>query len=421
MAKATFVGFDAASWRVNAAAIERELSDAIKTIGLVVAEVDEATLNVASVIEESNSYVSGFLNTGTYFEITGRNFLTAPNLLTARFTGAGDTLYIEGNFPYKADRGTVKKVELSDGSFSYSAIGDLQYVFGNSFAASISGTLRSLTFSSPEINLVLRGSLELRSDKIISGSFSYIEIRYGSVDFSATGAIDYSDSLQISLLNSASASIAVPIDPPVATVSLYRVLNAGNGDEVFQGLADRIDIVKVPSEYSNFSIQRLANTVVLVDNIGSNGIDTLVGIERIQFADKAIALDNAAVGGQAYRVYKAAFNREPDAGGLGYWIAQMDSGMNMVEVAARFIDSNEFRAMYGTSPTDEQYLTKVYQNVLGRDPEPTGYNWWLNEIRTNPEKTRAKVLADFSESAENKAGTAQLVGQGIVYEPWVGS
>jgi len=142
-------------------------------------------------------------------------------------------------------------------------------------------------------------------------------------------------------------------------------------------------------------------------------------VERVSFNDGSIARDVDGNAGQAYRVYKAAFNREPDQGGLGYWIAQMDSGMNMVEVAARFIDSSEFRAMYGTSPTDEQYLTKVYQNVLGRDPEPDGYNWWLNEIRTNPDKTRAKVLADFSESLENKAGTAQLVGQGIIYEPWV--
>jgi len=158
----------------------------------------------------------------------------------------------------------------------------------------------------------------------------------------------------------------------------------------------------------------------ITDLRGLSGTDLLINVERIKYYDQTVALDTEAVGGQAFRVYKAAFNREPDQGGLGFWIAQMDSGMNMVEVAARFIDSNEFRAMYGTSPTDEQYLTKVYQNVLGRNPEPTGYNWWLNEIRTNPEKTRAKVLADFSESAENKVGTAQLVGQGIVYEPWVG-
>jgi hypothetical protein len=50
----------------------------------------------------------------------------------------------------------------------------------------------------------------------------------------------------------------------------------------------------------------------------------------------------------------------------------------------------------------------------------TGYNWWLNELNTNPSKTKAKVLADFAESGENQAGVASLVGNGIAYEPWVG-
>jgi hypothetical protein len=34
--------------------------------------------------------------------------------------------------------------------------------------------------------------------------------------------------------------------------------------------------------------------------------------------------------------------------------------------------------------------------------------------------TRAKVLADFSESGENQTGVAALIGNGITYEPWVG-
>lgn len=154
--------------------------------------------------------------------------------------------------------------------------------------------------------------------------------------------------------------------------------------------------------------------------VGGWSVAKLVGYKRALLDDKAIGLDINGVSGQAYRVYKAAFNREPDHAGVGFWIAQMDAGMDMVEVAARFIDSPEFRGLYGNNPTNELYLTKVYQNVLGRDPEPDGYNWWLNEIQTNPDKTRAKVLADFSESAENKAGTAQLVGQGVAYDLWLG-
>ncbi|MFZ9733984.1 MAG: DUF4214 domain-containing protein, partial [Burkholderiaceae bacterium] len=197
-----------------------------------------------------------------------------------------------------------------------------------------------------------------------------------------------------------------------------------SGSHTYQG-SEGNDTVVFSGNRSGWSVERLSNDHIKVTSVSGLSIfprevNDLRGIERIQFSDKAIAFDVASVGGEAYRVYKAAFNREPDQGGLGYWIAQMDSGMNMVEMAARFIDSNEFREIYGTSPTDEQYLTKVYQNILGRDPEPDGYNWWLNEMRTNPDKTRAKVLADFSESAENKAGTAQLVGQGIVYEHWVG-
>jgi len=151
--------------------------------------------------------------------------------------------------------------------------------------------------------------------------------------------------------------------------------------------------------------------------------DALKEIERLQFIDATLGIDIAGNAGQAYRVYKAAFNRDPmngDKGGLGYWIAQIDKGMDLIEVSARFVDSNEFRTLYGTHPTNDQFLTKLYTNVLGRQPEASGYNWWLNQLNTNPEKTKAKVLADFAESAENQTGVLGLIGSGITYEPWVG-
>ena len=109
-----------------------------------------------------------------------------------------------------------------------------------------------------------------------------------------------------------------------------------------------------------------------------------------------------------------------DTAGLGYWIAQMDAGMSMTEVAARFIDSTEFRSLYGTAPTNGEFLTKVYNNVLDRDPDSDGYAWWTDQLANNPEKTWQKVLADFSESAENQANVASLIGDGITYDAWTG-
>jgi hypothetical protein len=151
--------------------------------------------------------------------------------------------------------------------------------------------------------------------------------------------------------------------------------------------------------------------------------DSLTNIERLKFIDKSMAFDIAGNAGKAYRVYKAAFARDPQSGdmsGLGFWISRIDNGMDMVEVAARFIDSPEFRTLYGQNPSNADFLTKVYTNVLGRAPDQGGYSWWLNELNTNPTKTKAKVLADFAESGENQAGVASLIGNGIQYTEFVG-
>ena len=60
----------------------------------------------------------------------------------------------------------------------------------------------------------------------------------------------------------------------------------------------------------------------------------------------------------------------------------------------------------------------VYENILDRNPDDTGLAWWVSEMQTNPSKTWQKVLADFGESAENKANVASLIANGMAYDPW---
>ena len=170
-------------------------------------------------------------------------------------------------------------------------------------------------------------------------------------------------------------------------------------------------------------VNQPAQAVSLVQNASTqrwqmtvNGqTETLEGVTRVATLDYVIGLDIQAASGQAYRIYKAIFNREPDLEGLGYWIAQMDKGMSVVELAARFIDSAEYRSLYGSSQDPQAFLTQVYQNVLGRPPDASGLAWWVSQMQGNPEKTPAKVLADFSESAENHTATAPKVSGGVKY------
>ena len=157
------------------------------------------------------------------------------------------------------------------------------------------------------------------------------------------------------------------------------------------------------------------NTVVT--NTATGEVDTLVNVERLKFADTAIALDTSGVGGQAYRVYKAAFNRTPDLGGLGFWISGMDGGVSLNVVAQGFVNSAEFKSVYGASPTNAQIVTRFYDNVLGRAAESGGYNYWLGVLDSGNANV-AQVLASFSESAENQAGVIGVIGNGFAYTPY---
>ena len=194
---------------------------------------------------------------------------------------------------------------------------------------------------------------------------------------------------------------------------------ADGGSDTIEG-GTGLDMIKYTLSQANYTLA-LGESSSRVTEISTGANDSFSTIERVVFSDKAVALDigSGEVGGSCYRIYKAAFNRTPDEGGLGYWIGQMDLGKTLVEVSAGFIDSDEFRASYGTSPSNGEFLTKVYNNVLGRDPDSGGYDWWVDQLANNPEKTWDKVMADFSEGTENQANVLELISNGVQYDLWV--
>lgn len=140
----------------------------------------------------------------------------------------------------------------------------------------------------------------------------------------------------------------------------------------------------------------------------------LDSVERIQFTDKTIALDIEGNAGQTYRLYKAAFDRKPDAAGLGYWLNQMDKGASLKTVAEGFVASNEFSTLNGTNPTSTQLTTSLYQHVLGRTPDQTGLAYWVAQL-DNRQMSASEVLMGFAESAENKIAVSGQIQGGIEY------
>ena len=103
-----------------------------------------------------------------------------------------------------------------------------------------------------------------------------------------------------------------------------------------------------------------------------------------------------------FRLYNASFKRLPDPDGLRYWIANFSSGKDSVRaVASSFLASAEFKERYGEDVSNASYVNTLYQNVLDRNADTGGLNYWLGQLNSGAE-TRYEVLLGFSESVENK-------------------
>ena len=111
-----------------------------------------------------------------------------------------------------------------------------------------------------------------------------------------------------------------------------------------------------------------------------------------------------------FRLYNAAFARFPDSDGLRYWINNFSSGKDDERaVASSFLASAEFQQRYGENVTNESYVETLYVNVLGRDYDQVGYNYWLGNLNNGVE-TRYELLLGFSESDENKEIFSEMTG-----------
>ena len=101
------------------------------------------------------------------------------------------------------------------------------------------------------------------------------------------------------------------------------------------------------------------------------------------------------------RMYQAAFGRVPDNGGMDFWVGQIRSGAHTIASAAEFfIGAPEAvaRSIDG-SVANLTYVTALYSNVLGREPDEGGLNFWLGEVNSGA-RSRAQILGDFVASPE---------------------
>ncbi len=190
--------------------------------------------------------------------------------------------------------------------------------------------------------------------------------------------------------------------------------------------SDKINVVKTFS--GNFRDYKFYNkgdgNYEIKSSTGTT--DDITGIPKLTFDDKSAGVSAIADikgvfdqitglntdSGEMFRLYNAAFARFPDSSGLEYWINQYSSGIDDSRaVASSFLVSAEFKERYGENITHETYVQNLYLNVLNRELDQGGYDYWVGNLNNGIEQ-RHEVLLGFSESAENKLLFTETTGLG---------
>ena len=121
-----------------------------------------------------------------------------------------------------------------------------------------------------------------------------------------------------------------------------------------------------------------------------------------------LSTDQGTVDAQVIRLYLAYFLRPPDRPGLEYWVAAIEGGRSLQVASNQFAATPEFVQRYG-SLSNLQFVDLIYLNVLDREAEPSGREFWTEQL-DNQVRSRGWVMTFFSDSAENRVRKANHVG-----------
>ena len=111
------------------------------------------------------------------------------------------------------------------------------------------------------------------------------------------------------------------------------------------------------------------------------------------------------------RLYQAVFDRVSDSGGLTYWtnifrqVQEDNPDLSykeaLIKTIAQWLQSDEYVERFGSDLSDEDFLSLLYVNILGRPADQDGYDFWLAILKSG-DMTREQLIIEFTESDELK-------------------
>ncbi len=180
--------------------------------------------------------------------------------------------------------------------------------------------------------------------------------------------------------------------------------------------------IELSGSQSSYTLRIADDTIVIEDRrAGGEAPRVLSSEDRVDFTETLPVFGEAGIDLDLFdgmarltddamdtltELYIAYFNRAPDAVGLFFWGNQLADGMSLREIAGYFFDQPETRALYGDVADLSEFVSTVYQNVLGRAPDASGLEFWLDLLESNAAVTPSTFIMEILAGAKAATGSA---------------
>lgn len=217
-------------------------------------------------------------------------------------------------------------------------------------------------------------------------------------------------------------------DNPGAKTTTYQGSDffdggAGTDTAVYQGKASEYRILENTNIWDRMSESspQFTSGYRVVDSVtGRDGTDDLVGVERLRFTDKTVALDFEAGqnGYKAAMFVGAAFGADYLDDYFAPAVGLIDSGMSVGQLSQLVIDLGLMDTLAGK--TNREFVDHVYENVVGVAPDALSEALYVNYLdRGVFTKASLLELAAGVPLLENQIDLVGLQANGLDYVPFL--
>ena len=189
-----------------------------------------------------------------------------------------------------------------------------------------------------------------------------------------------------------------------------QITGSGGNDNIDGGIG--IDIAIFSGASKGYKISTEATSVLVTGDAITDGIDTLLNIERIRFSDKSIAIDLNGNAGISAKVIGAVLGKTQvqNSSYVGLGLSYLDKGMSYSDLSALALTA------VGAT-TNDAVVSTLWKNVIGTDATAEIKAPYIKMLTDGMKVGDLVVLAadtSFNTTNINLVGLAQT---GIEYLP----